>query len=215
MDDFFSPGVALKDVPAEEISLLPLLTLFSFNKLFKVIIRLHKISTTRIKPLDLVFATIISECVIKDILPLVKEGIDYLPKDSEGAIMFEPRLYKSEPTQILHYANSPETKDPDNVKMMVFELCYSYLEVFNKCSQRFYPSYMWEAVRVIIPDDQAAFLSFDYLFDFSWGILFRTEILRIYLNYHIFWTNHILDKRLKHNRNTAFSNLELAIPKTH
>lgn len=147
--------------------------------------------------------------VVTHIIPLVKRGENYLPRNiDDGTIKFEPKLYQSEIGSLLQFASAEDSGNEENVKMFVFEFCYSFLEVFNKCTQRFYPEFIWKQVRLEITDGMDSLNQFDYLFEFPFGIMYRTEILRIYTHFHIFWPNHLLNNRLVHNRNTAFSNLE-------
>jgi hypothetical protein len=56
---------------------------------------------------------------------------------------------------------------------------------------------------------------FAYLFEFPEGIWIRTQVMKLYKNFVIFFPNHLLNDRLEANKNQRLTNLEFEIPTTH
>ena len=102
----------------------------------------------------------------------------------------------------------------DEIKFIIFELCYSFLKLFNKASSRLIFASTYEFLKDKLT---AVFLQdIKYLYKFKEGIPVMTEMTRLYFYYYCFFNNHLINHRVKSNKYAAVTRgFERAIPASH
>jgi hypothetical protein len=123
-------------------------------------------------------------------------------------IFSNSKLSEQESYEIAAKANHSE----DEIRGFVYELCLSFLALFNKVSTRMYFNSTYQKA---LPFLNLDFLQkFDYTYNFEEGISVKIEILKFFKHYWCFFNNHLISERLLSNKHETISNLEYMIPNT-
>ena len=210
MNKFFSESATDNFETVDNVNMCDLLSQFTFNRIFHTIMSFHKLPPERVVPIDQIIARCLLNPVIKHVIPVLKNEA-YLPHKEDGEITFEPKLLNCDTSYILFLLND-NTLDNNAKKCLIFELFNSFLCLFNKCT-RWYSGTFYKSIIEVINMDNIS--SFDYLYNFPCGIIFRTQIVQLLNRFVIFYSNHLLSDRLIHNKNPRLTNLEEVIPQSH
>jgi hypothetical protein len=151
------------------------------------------------------------EPMSKHILPLLKNE-NCIPK-VDGVYSFQRRLYKSDTKDILNMGELQGYEELDFMKCLLVELFVGFVKLYQKCISRFYTGEIFESLTQVLSIGDLS--RFEYLYEFPEGIYIRTHVINIYREIFIFFPNHLINDRLKHNKDPALSNCELTIPMSH
>ena len=176
--------------------------------MFTMIMKFHNVPAEKAQPFDLMVAMMLMEPKTKYILPLLKDD-NCIPK-VDGVYAFQRRLYKSDTKDILNMGKLEGSEELDFIKCLLVELFVGFVKLYQKCISRFYTGEIYESLTSVLTIADLA--RFEYLYEFPEGIYIRTHVINIYREIYIFFPNHLINDRLKHNKNPKLSNCELTIP---
>lgn len=199
VESFFHENVDFNTI--EDIKKESILTLNAYNEIFLVVMNTEHITPEKIQPLDGIVGQLLTRPLTKHVFPLIKDET-FLPRENDVPT-FQRLLHKSEINKILGFMANDETEF-DTIKYMIVELFVTFIKLFHKCNQRFYTSETYEEVIKVLSISDLD--KFNYLYEFPEGVSIRSQILKVYRDFHIFYPNHLMNNRLKHNKNKDFSN---------
>ena len=194
-----------------------ILALHKFNNYFKELVDVEAVQTTQRRPYyDLVVQNTIKKVIKEKVLPILKDK-DFLPKNENGKdeleiYEFDFRLLESEVTDSEIMAMAKEDSYTDSqLRGLIYELSISFLGLFNKVTRRMIYGSTFELMK-----DEAKYESFTesfgYLLSFKEGIYLKIEILKFFTNFNIFFSNQLLTKRFKNNKQGRVVYMETNIP---
>lgn len=213
----FSLESVKKDVKA---AINNILALDKFNQYLEHLVEIEKVETNQRKPYyDLIIQETIVNIICNHVIPVLSNS-EFLPKNEDGEdkdqdkylynyTLIEQNLSDDE---ILKMAQEEHHSDVV-LKGLIFDICTSFLRLFNKVTGRMIYGSTYSSLKSLATDSK--FTEYSYLFDFKEGSFLKIEILRFFLNFNIFYSNHLLTERLTHNKHGRVLYLESIIPKSH
>lgn len=197
-----------------------ILALDKFNKYLEKLVEIHTVETTQRKPYyDLVIQDAIKEVISNHVIPVLSNA-DFLPKNVSGNDKeFDKYIYdytlveqNLSDTEILNMAQE-ENQSDEVLKGLIFDISTSFLRLFNKVTSRMIYGSTYDKIKDLVQDSY--FSKYQYLFHFKEGSFLKIEVLRLFLNFNIFFSNHLITNRLDHNKHGRVLYLESIIPKNH
>lgn len=216
-DECFS----LEDIKADlKGAINNILALDNFNKYFEKLVDIHNVDTNQRRPYyDLIIQETIVKLITEKVIPILSDP-DFLPTNTEGKLKnIDQYLYSFtlveknlSDTEILSLAQQENHSDIV-LKGLIFDICTSFLRLFNKVTSRMIYGSTYESVKGLVKDSD--FQQYSYLHNFKEGSFLKIEVLRFFLNFNIFFSNHLITDRLVHNKHGRVLYLESIIPKSH
>lgn len=222
METVLNP-TAIKEMEDCTKKVKKLLSLQKFNEYFEHMIDIEQVSSLQRRPTyDLTLQAEIQKIVVNWVLPILSDKT-FLPGFEESA---------KQPSQILRrFKFMLKTKQGrfdegeleevhkeeyslDEIKYIVFELCYSFLKLFNKASSRMIFTSTYQFIKDKITQEFLAGMK--YLYGFEEGVVVMTEVIRLYNYYFCFFNNHLINFRVESNKYVNVTRgFERAIPLSH
>lgn len=177
-------------------------SLFVFNYFFDNILDTN-LSNFKIKRrYDLILAAEIRDLMVNFVFPALYDP-SFLP--DYRSVNFKTLNNMSE---LKTYEGTKKYFSEKDPKILLFETYFSFLKLFNKSTFKLYSGEVYEKVRVFA--DTSKF--HDLPSGFPNSINIRMEMFKMFDRFHVFYSNHLLSKRGKFNKNSAVIIGEVFLP---
>jgi hypothetical protein len=130
------------------------------------------------KPYFLTISNYLHEMVCKFAIPLLKDN------KLEASQCYEPKLIKTQWNFETCFSLSALIMlSGEHIRSMLMDFGLSLLSLYNTSCNNLYPGDFNHDLNKVLPNDLECF---NYLLEFSEGIIFKTQILITYCNFKIF-----------------------------
>ena len=170
--------------------------MFAWNTLLAEILKINTQEVALPKVIHLFFKVqqIFNDDLIEFMFKFIINPEGLLMADDFAGLQFQFKIIGNSRRELLSMYNANEYyRDPEQ-GILLMELAYSFLRLFNKATKHCYPGNLLKSARLHfeqIHDDNPA-VQYELIAKFKEGLHIRSEIVRCYRNFYIFNLNHLI-----------------------